>query len=171
MESLTLGRLTLTAEKAGVTFVLAGEDVSQVTITARQVCKLEEFLKRYAPHERRLGFRVPLDSLSDEVQSDFKVRVRNISSYVKAKPIDMSLTGILLKSKKLRASLGTHVMTKLTLADDSCTLIGKVVRQDGYLWALHFFETVKNGELDPPEDLLSIYRSLETDWLKSRVAV
>ena len=170
MESLTLGRLVVTADETEVTFALGAEDGSQVTITPSQVSKLEAFLKRYAPHERRLGFRVPLDTLSSEVRSDFKVRVRNISGYVKATPIDISLTGALLKSKKFRASMGTRVMTKLTLAGYSCTLVSKVVRKNENLWALHFSETIKNGEFNPPEELLSIYRILETEWLKSRVA-
>lgn len=171
MVLLTLGRLTITADSSGVTFGLDGEDVNHETITPSQVPKLEKFLELYAPHERRTGFRVPLDSLSDDMRSEFKVRVRTVSGYVKVKPIDISLTGILLKSKKLRASRGAQFLTKLTLGANSCTLVGKVVRKDANLWALHFSETIKNDELDPPEELLCIYRKLETEWLKSRVSV
>ncbi len=171
METLTLGRLTITASRTNVTFILPGEAAVPVTITPTQVSKLENFLKRCAPHERRDGFRVPMDSLSDEIRSKFKVRIRTVSGYLKVKPIDMSLTGMLMKSKKLSASRGAQFLTKLALDDHSCTLVSKVVRNDGNRWALHFPESIKNGELDPCEKLLCIYRILETEWLKSRVAV
>ena len=62
----------------------------------------------------------------------------------------------------------THEV-KVGLQRWTAKTIGAVVRCEGDLIAIHFTDTLKNGELDPPEELLAIYHALEQEWLKSRL--
>jgi len=166
MESMSLGKLKLSADDDGVTIAVDGDGV---TITPRQVTAVEDFLRRFAPRERRVGFRVPVGPLNDDVRGHFKVRVRKGRGRVDAVPVDLSLTGVLIEANDVVAAAESRIALELEFDGHFCTLIGAVVRCEGDLIAIHFTDTLKNGELDPPEELLAIYHALEQAWLKSRL--
>ena len=166
MKSISIGKLKLSADATGVTFAVGGEGVK---IAAQDVGDVEEFLRLFAPHERRVGFRVPMGSLKDSVRQGVKLRVRKGFDWIDAVPVDLSLTGILIKVEDLVVATGSRIALRLEFNDHSCELIGAVVRRDGDLLAAHFTDVLKKGELDPPEALLTVYRALEQEWLKSRL--
>jgi len=166
MESMNLGKLVVSADESGVTIAVGDEGV---TITPRQVTAVEDFLRRCAPRERRVGFRVPIGPLNDAVREQLKIRVRKGRGRVDATPVDFSLTGILIRATDIVAAAESRIALEMEFAGHFCTVIGAVVRCEGDLMAIHFIDTLKNGELDPPEELLAIYHALEQEWLKSRV--
>ena len=118
-----------------------------------------------------MGFRVPLRPLSKEVRKAFVVELECEDRKARAYAVDLSLTGILVECDGLAIKETDQITVSLALDGDEVTLTANVVRQQGKLVALHFPECVQGGELEPPEALLGIYRSLELEWLKSRVHV
>ena len=169
MDALNLGRLTVTAGADGVSLVLAEEPAQRVSLSDREVGLLQDFLRRHAAGERRLGFRVPFGSLNPEVRAGFDTRLSLRGRWHPVAPVDLSLTGILVQSRTFMLPVRMRVGVALAFAGVECTLTGEVVRRDGQLMALHFLESLSNGNLDPPEPLLAIYGKLEQEWLRSRV--
>ena len=146
MNSLQLGELSLESKQTGVTFIWQGEQVRSVTVLNHQIEALRAFLDAHVSQERRVGFRE---------QSTHAV--------------DLSLTGILVEAPGSDLNEGDQITATLCLSADCVSLNANVVRCNGDLVALHFPACMQNGELDPPESLLNIYRTLELEWLKSRV--
>jgi hypothetical protein len=169
LDSLNLGRLKVTAGADGVSLALGDEPTQRVALSDRDVGLLQDFLRRHAPGERRLGFRVPFRSLNPEVRAEFEVALCLRGHRHPVVPVDLSLTGILVQSRSFLLPVRMRAGVALTFGDLECTLTGEVVRRDGQLMALHFVESLSNGNLDPPEPLLAIYRRLEQEWLRSRV--
>jgi hypothetical protein len=169
VQFLTLGELSLVADVDGLSFVVGGEQGARVTITPRQVGQLEEFLRKNATRERRIGFRVPFRPLKDEVRAGFHVQLQVRNQWVDVTPVDLSLTGILVQGKGLALPVRSQVGVQFSFNELNCSLTGEVVRRDGHLLALHFTESISGGDLDPPEPLLAIYRKLEMEWLRHRL--
>ncbi|MEZ5558168.1 MAG: hypothetical protein R3E86_06425 [Pseudomonadales bacterium] len=167
--SVEIGDLTLTADSSGVSFVLAQSAQGRAKISPRQVRLLEEFLKQHAPHERRIGFRVPFGPLKEEVRSGFQVQARVRGAWIDLQGVDLSLTGILVEGRGMAVPVHCEVPMRLCFQGLECSLRAEVVRRNQTLTALHFVDSLRNGDLNPPEDLLSIYRRLEMEWLRSRL--
>jgi hypothetical protein len=166
MASISLGKLTLSADKESVTIAVDGAGVK---ISPAEVAAVEKFLHRYGPHERRVGFRVPIQPLSEKVRQQFTVRLRKGRSWVEAEPVDVSLTGVLIKGNDAVAAEQSRVVVELRFAGHSCTLIGGVVRNQQDFIAIHFSDTLVDWELEPPEELMAIFHALEQQWLKTRL--
>lgn len=169
MQFLTLGELSLVADVDGLSFVLGGEQGARVTLSPREVGKLEEFLRHNATRERRIGFRVPFSPLNLEVRAGFHVQLQVRGQWVDVTPVDLSLTGILVQGKGLALPVRSQVGVQASFNELNCSLTGEVVRRDGQLLALHFTESISGGDLDPPAPLLAIYRKLEMEWLRHRL--
>jgi hypothetical protein len=168
MQTLTLGDLRFVAEPSGVVVELDGA-ARQFALSSHEAGQLEEFLRRNLPRERRTGFRVRIAPLAEGLRSSFHVFVGPAQHRHEVHPVDLSLTGILVEGTDLGLAQGRTITVMLELDGQRCSLTGEVVRMDGDLAALHFVESLKGGELAPPEALLGIYRRLETAWLRSRI--
>lgn len=168
MQTLTLGDLKFVAEPSGVVLELGGA-ARQFALSPHEAGQLEEFLRRHLPRERRTGFRVRIAPLAEGLRKSFHVFIGPAQHRHEAHAVDLSLTGILVEGADLGLTRGRTVPVLLELDGQRCSITGEVVRVDGNLVALHFVESLKGGELSPPEALLGIYRRLETAWLRSRI--
>ena len=83
-------------------------------------------------------------------------------------PVDVSLTGLLVRSAPLDWPKAKPLSATLELRGDRVTLSALLMRQQDGLVALHFPESVRHGQLNPPKSLLAIYRNLELAFLKQR---
>jgi hypothetical protein len=88
---------------------------------------------------------------------------------IEAEPIDLSLTGMLVRAADPILRGGQSLTVTMSLRDLHTPLSATVVRAQPPLLALHFVESLQDGELDPPETLIAIYRELERRWLRNRV--
>tara|TARA_Y100001933_G_scaffold257067_2_gene302747 strand:- start:2469 stop:2981 length:513 start_codon:yes stop_codon:yes gene_type:complete len=169
MQTLTLGDLKVVADPSGLVVELGGKGGRQVALSSHEAGQLEEFLRRHLPRERRMGFRVRIAPLADALRASFRVVLGSGAAAQTVRPVDLSLTGILVEGQELRLAPGTELPIALDLDGRRCALTGVVVRAQRDLVALHFIECLQRGELAPPEGLLTIYRRLETAWLRSRI--
>jgi hypothetical protein len=169
MQTLTLGDLKVVADPSGLVVELGGKGGRQVALSSHEAGQLEEFLRRHLPRERRMGFRVRIAPLADAVRTSFRVTLGSGAESRTVRPVDLSLTGVLVEGQDLSLAPGTELPVVLDLDGRVCALTGVVVRAQRDLVALHFVECLQRGELAPPEQLLTIYRRLETAWLRSRV--
>jgi len=165
MSSIHFGKLNLHADDERLLLTL--ED-SEVMLSPQDVTRLEDYLRKYAPHERRIGFRVPLLSLPPGTREQFQVCLLDDAEVIPLVPVDISLTGVLVE---LPESMDPDPVLRLRISfdDDGCDVMASVVRREGALCALHFLDALRAGELDPPEALLGIFGQLEQAWLQSRV--
>lgn len=168
MDSLQLGDLSLVSKPSGICFTWQDDEQHSATIPTHKIAALRAFLDEHVPEEKRLGFRVPLRPLPNSMRESFEVTLKSGDHTAAAFPVDLSLTGILVEVVDLTLRVNQKLDATLCLDDDCVLLTARVVRRDGSLVALHFPTCVANGELDPPEGLLGIYRTLELEWLKSR---
>lgn len=169
MDTLEIEGLTLAAHPRGLAFSWGGEEEPQSIVPVQKIAALRAFLDAHYPAERRLGFRVPLRPLPEETKRSFRVTLEHEGKRLRVQPVDLSLTGILVELPEEALPDARQVRARLRLAGDKVRLEAQLVRRDGPLMALHFPSCVANGELDPPEELLGIYRTLELDWLRNRV--
>lgn len=168
MQSLTLGALTFTADSSGIAVSYGEEPGRRVALSSHDAARLEDFLRQHVPKERRVGFRVRIAPLEDRVRSAFRVQLCTGTRTLEVRPVDFSLTGILVEARGFVVRRGTEFPVHLDFDGLTCRLTASVVRLEGDLVALHFVESLKGGELTPPEALLGMYRRLETEWLRSR---
>ena len=169
MDNLKLGGLTVTALEAGLSFTLDDGNGSGVLVPEHKLSALRAFIEAHSNEERRLGFRVPLRPLPPETRDALTVTLERRGISAAAQPVDLSLTGILVELPEGDFDGARSITVTLRRDGERARLRARVVRRNGALMALHFPSCVSNGELDPPEELLAIYRSLEQDWLKVRV--
>ena len=165
MASITIGQLTVAADEGSVQLALGEEHLA---LQPREATELQRFLREHAPRERRLGFRVPLAGVASEFRDSLKARVAAPGRMLPAQVVDLSLTGILLELED-PATLPPSLALDLELGNVHCLLDAELVRYDGQLLALHFPASLRNGELDPPESLRTIFGKLEQAWLQSRL--
>ncbi len=168
MQTLRLGEMSLVAHSSGIRFIWHHDGDHGVTVPTHKIAALKAFLDEHHADERRLGFRVPLRPLSGAIRDAFAVTLESENGKRTAVPVDLSLTGILVDVVDVKLRVSQSVRIALSLGEDSVTLTAVVVRSNKQLVALHFPSCVQDGELDPPEELLAIYRALELRWLKSR---
>lgn len=164
MKTLEFEALSVTKHKFGASLNWRDGEVTSTTLNHDELQTLIEFLQAKSPSDRRVGFRVPL------FDAELDVSVQTSRGTVAAKALDLSLTGILLEVPEQSLEPDKHCTVTLSLNDHSVILSATPIRTEEKLAAIHFPTTVRGGELDPPDELVSIYRSLELAWLKSRQA-
>ena len=89
-----------------------------------------------------------------------------LGGWVEVTPIDISLTDILVETEEYVGTQNTRTSVKLALDAKTAQLPSVVVRRDPLRVAFQFTESAKNEEIDPPHNLIAIYRTLE--MLKAR---
>ncbi len=119
--------------------------------------------------DRRAGFRISVGQLPDAVAERLVVHVIHQARSRRTEPLDFSLSGVLVVDPEAALSVGDQVTVHLRFDDRYLLLPGAVVRTvQGGAAGIHFPDSVKNGEFDPPDELARIHRSLEQAWLQSR---
>ena len=168
-QSLQIGVTTFTIGEAGLAIAVEGKkQAAQVRLDTREVATLEQFLAKYRQGESRSGFRVPFHSLTANLADDLKVTLVYRSTIYDVSPIDMSLTGLLLRASKFPASTGSQVVVRIILEDYLAKLNAEVVRADTNTVALHFTDCMDGTELRPDKELSTIFVRLERLFLQQR---
>jgi len=172
MSQLKQGRLTLRADSAAVTFGIVGSK-TQVRVRAEELGEIIAFLMGHSRRntEQRTGFRVPLiEPMQDDLDSPFRVELYQGRTRYPAHPQNLSLTGILVESpQSSKISVGESLLVHLELGLINITLQGIVRRNPDDQLGIEFPQSRRAEELDPPDELVAIFKLLESSWLKCRV--
>ncbi len=120
--------------------------------------------------ERRWGFRVVIADLPEALQGQTRVEVDYNGKTSTATLVDLSLTGMLIDlDVDLDIEIGDHATTTIECAGRAVKLEGAIVRTiERGVVGIHFPESIKDGEFDPPTALAAVHRRLERAWLRVR---
>ena len=168
-QSLQIGVTTFTIGEAGLAIAVDGKtQTAQVRLDTRETATLEQFLAKYRRGEARSGFRVPFHSLVANLADDLKLTLVYRGTIYDVSPIDISLTGLLLRASTFPASAGNQVVVRIILEDYLAKLNAEVVRADSDAVALHFTDCMDGSELSPDKELSAIFARLERLFLQQR---
>ncbi len=124
---------------------------------------------RLTGEEKRLGFRVIVADLPEHSQRLITTSITLGDQTSPATMINLSLTGMLIADLDLGVKVGDTVTVAIEHDGRAAVLEGAVVREvDRGSIAIHFPDSIKDGEFDPPIPLSNLHRRLERLWLKSR---
>ena len=168
METITVGDLTLSANAENISVRLSqGGQTAETTLGARDAAIAGKFLAKNRSGEQRTGFRVPIEALLNDIE-ELSVTVVYQGTIYDAVPLDLSLTGTLLKVPGIAVQPQAPVTLRLIVEDYLAKLRATVVRTDGELVALHYEDSLRNGQLNPPAALGPIFSLLERLYLQQR---
>ena len=169
MSEIRSGNLLIRTRADKVAFEFIGNTTKRSIIDSSELPALLEFLNSYlqSRSNRRTGFRINLSQLKQDISSRFRVFVEADGRKVAVTPIDLSLSGICVKSRKIIGEQGAQVDISLSYDDLAVVLPATVVRQNDSRThtAFHFIGVVKEDGIDPPSQLDSIFRAIEALWL------
>ena len=172
MDVLNFSQLSIRSEDEYVTFVIHGKDDYNVKVRADHIPEIVDFLRTKADTEsnRRVGFRVDVAALGHSFSDRFRVFADTPEGdRVKVTPINVSLTGILVETEHYLGDQNIHSSVELVLDNINVRIPSIIVRCDHNRVAFQFIASIKDGQLDPPPELVAIFRTLEMNWLKTRV--
>lgn len=119
--------------------------------------------------EKRLGFRVIVADLPEHTQRRITAAISLDKQRSPATVVDLSLSGMLIADLDLDVKIGDTVTAAIEYDGRTAVLEGAIVRAvDRGSVGIHFPESLKDGEFDPPVPLSNLHRRLERLWLKSR---
>ena len=169
MSSITIGDLTLAAEEEHLTFTLTNSKGNQSTqLSYRDAATIQRFLANSGDKESRTGFRVPVEQVVADLPSQLQLTLLYKGTIYDAVPVDLSLTGMLVHCTGIAAKLRSKLVVRVILDDFLAKVEAEVVRVQGDLLALHFAGVMRDGELNPPLSLGSIFARLEQVYLRNR---
>lgn len=169
MPNINLGDLSLSSDDNGVVLAISdGGRQAQARLSSRDVAVVARFLAEQQFGEQRTGFRVPIQLLLGELGDFMAVTVVHQGKIYDAMPVDISLTGILLRVPGLSVNRRADLVVRIILGDDLVKLPATVVRTDDELVALYFEASMSGGELQPPSELAQIFQRLERAYLRAR---
>lgn len=120
-------------------------------------------------NEKRLGFRVTVADLPEHVQRQITTTITLAGKSSPATLVDLSLSGMLVADLDLAVKAGDTVTVAMEFDSREAILTGAVIREvDRGSVGIHFPESLKDGDFDPPIRLSNLHRRLERIWLKSR---
>lgn len=125
--------------------------------------------KAFEGSNRRIVSRVGLQRTG----SAFRKRLRVHSDApdggrVEITPLNPGLAGRRVETGQGIGRPGTHALIQLVLDAAKATLPARFVRRTGCRVAFQFDESINDGQLDPPSELVVRFRSIEMPW-RSRV--
>jgi len=172
MDEIKVDDIVIQKHDSGLTISDNSQPGLSIDLDSNNLVEIIDFLSSHKPGgaEQRNGFRVPLESLCAATKSNFRFSIELDGEHIEATAVDVSITGILIDHAELRVVAGESYSVTLEYQDKSATIGATVVRFEGSRISFHFPETLSDGELEPPESLMQVYRALETDWLKERVS-
>lgn len=172
MEEIRVKDITITSGDSSLTIVDDARPDSSIVLDTSILPEIIQFLNSHRPDpsENRTGFRVPVASLCEETRSGFSATIEADGQSIEYAAFDFSITGILIEDSRLRLIVDQTVSMALRYKEHSATIDAVVVRCEKERTCFHFPDTLTDGELDPPDDLMRLYRALEMDWLRERVS-
>jgi len=166
---ITIEKIKISLDDHSVTFLDQDKPEVSITLPADAIDNLIIFLRAPKPKtdERRRAFRVTISRLTDlAVRVNFKGKTWEVA------PVDLSLTGILvqfLKTEIADIPIDAEVGIELRFDNKTAALKGIVRRRQGNQYGILLANSLRNGELRPPESLVIIYKELERLWLRRRL--
>ena len=119
--------------------------------------------------KRVLGFRVIVADLREHAQRQITTSITLGDQTSPATMVDLSLSAMLVVDLDLAVKVGDTVNVTLEYEGRTAVLAGALIREVGRgSIAIHFPESINEGEFDPPVRLSNPHRKLERLWLKSR---
>ena len=172
MDEIRVDDIVIQSQESSLTISDDSRPGLSIILDANNLPEIIEFLSSHRPGvgEKRIGFRVPIASLCQSTQSNFSISLEIAGSITEATALDVSITGVLVEITGHNIKVEDGFPATLQYQDNTAIIGAKVVRIDGSRICLHFPSSLTNGELDPPEALMKVYRALEMDWLKERVS-
>jgi len=169
MPELVIGKTKVFLSGRSVTFLDQDKPETSIALPANAIDELVSFLRSLNPDttERRMAFRVAVPSLTD-----LTARVSFKGETWPVKPVDLSLTGILIEFPRTEVAeipLEAEIGIELQLGDKTAVLRGIVRRRNRNQYGILLASSLRNGDLRPPESLVLIYKELERQWLRRRL--
>jgi hypothetical protein len=157
------GALSIRHTEAGIELSMGGR--SEVVPFA-SLDDLIDFVGSVSVRERRMAFRVPI---LEDMRGLVQVRVRVGGRARTLELIDLSLSGCRTSSPRGWVMPPEPFPLGLRLEEQRVLLTAEVVRRTPRFTAIRFVDTLRNGDLKPPDALVKIQRALELAWLRGRV--
>ncbi len=167
---LKVGEVVVRAEGSGVVLSM-GDSGQNLHLDAEHLPDLINFFASLAPSpsERRIGFRIPVAKMDPNTRDDLQMEITLDGRTWSVQPVDFSLTGVLVETDE-RPAEGADLELSIDFMGMKSKMRAKVVRLLGEnKVAMHFPSTLRDGELDPPDSLIGVYRKIEGIWLKQRM--
>lgn len=166
VDSTRIGELTAEFDGQRLTLVSAAEN-RPLSLAISDVRDLVQFVSSFNPVEiqRRRSFRVPVYD-----PSALAVAVQREGCCLDAAAVNISLNGILLRfaDPACRPDLFEKLTVNLLAGRLKASLTAEVRSIRDCYFGLHFPCSMKNGHLDPPEDLVAVVMQLQRQWLARR---
>jgi|CXWL01.1.fsa_nt_gi hypothetical protein len=161
MPQVTIGDVIVTADQGALSFVRRDQSTPLLRFDAGEAGKLMTFLQSYVKTElnQRSAFRVPVwpaSGLSAKLTANQKVHA--------VKPLDISLSGMSFEFVSANAPAlpdGADVEITLTFESNKLTLPAVVRRREANEYGIVFPDSMRNDDLDPPWQLVSIVMELQ----------
>ncbi len=169
MPEITIKNIKVFWENNAVTFLREDKPDAPITLPTSAIDELIDFLSllNQDATERRRAFRVAVPrSAGLMVRFTLKGKTRS------ATPVDISLVGILIElspSAVIDLPIDTTLSIELRLNEKVSTLMGLVRRRNNNRYGILFLDSLREGELNPPESLVNIYKEIERQWLRARL--
>ena len=169
MPEIILGKIKIFLDGRAVIFLDEDKPNSPITLSANAIEDLVEFLGslKLETTEGRMAFRVTVPRLTDlTAKLSFNGKTWTVA------PVDLSLMGILVEfgfNDVANIPIDAEVGLELRLDDKVAALKGIVRRRKDNQYGILIADSMKKGELDPPEPLTLIYKELERQWLRKRL--
>jgi hypothetical protein len=133
---------------------------------------------------RQTSLRIPTQIASEDLRSAYRVNNTRTSGLAlrlvtaderewQPEIVNLSMSGALIEfvEDSPQLSVGTEVSLALSMEGREIDLRGTVRRAAGQRWGLIFRESLRGGDIEPPETLAAIVRTLERRWTqRDRVA-
>jgi len=169
MPEIVIGKVKISLDGRSVTFLDQDNPETPVVLPANTTDDLIAFLRSPTPEvtERRMAFRVAVPRLTD-----LTAKVGFKGKTCSATPVDLSLTGILIEFPKtgvVDMPIDSEIAIELRLDNKIAALRGIVRRRNDNQYGILLENSLRNGDLRPPESLVLIYKELERQWLRRRL--
>lgn len=174
MISTSIGEINIEINDEGLMISKDDDHLHSICIHKSNLANFVEYLNSSIEQDlddKRIGFRVPIYQLSANSKRKISVVIESLGSEQNLSLVDFSLCGMLVKSEeKLTLSPKSKETAIIKHAENNVAIGAKLVREtENKKYAFHFPSAVKDGELDPSDALVKVFRSLEFEWLRQRV--
>ena len=169
MPEIILGKIKIFLDGRSLIFLDEDKPNSPITLSSNAIEDLVEFLRslNLEATEGRMAFRVAVPRLTDlTAKLTFNGKTWTVA------PVDLSLMGILVEfatTDVVNIPIDAEVGIELRLVDKIAALKGIVRRRKDNQYGILIADSMKKGELNPPEPLVLIYKELERQWLRRRL--
>ncbi|QIB65030.1 PilZ domain-containing protein [Kineobactrum salinum] len=172
MDRLQCGNLAIISDDDKLVFELKTGGLRRAAIGGEDIPRLLDFLKHHQQAlntSRRSGFRLQLDELSRRDAARFSVAVEVDGEAMPLRPIDFSVSGLLVETYLELGGAGAEVKLQLSFDDQTVWVPAVVIRRQAQQGrcAFQFTPVWYQDAQCPSRELHSIFYRLESLWLDS----